>query len=175
MITEQKLDIRTITMGISLYSCAHPDNETALSERIRPASPRSAKDLVKTGEALESEFGIPIVNKRISVTPVERLWRRHAGDPIVRGARAGSPRQRNTGVNYIGGYSALVQKGMTAADRRAHRVAFRKRSATTERVCSSVNVGSTRAGIDMDAVALDRADQSRISRQRPRTATLPAA
>ncbi|MBR2942957.1 MAG: DUF711 family protein, partial [Clostridia bacterium] len=150
MITEEKLDIRTITMGISLYECAHPD-KNALYTRVYDRIARQAQNLVATGEALEREFGIPIVNKRISVTPAS-LVAAACGDPIVV-ARAMDAAAKETGVNYIGGYTALVQKGMTASDR-ALIASLPEALSTTERVCSSVNVASTRAGIDMDAVRL---------------------
>ena len=150
MITEEKLDIRTITMGISLYSCAHPDKKQ-LYQNVYDRITTQAKVLVKTGETLEREFGIPIVNKRISVTSAS-LVAAACGDPIVV-ARAMDAAAKETGVNYIGGYTALVQKGMTASDR-ALIASLPEALSTTERVCSSVNVASTRAGIDMDAVRL---------------------
>ena len=150
MITEEKLDIRTITMGISLYDCVHPDKDI-LYRNVYDRITTQAKDLVRTGEALEREFGIPIVNKRISVTPAS-LVAAACGDPVVV-ARAMDAAAKETGVNYIGGYTALVQKGMTASDR-ALIASLPEALSTTERVCSSVNVASTRAGIDMDAVRL---------------------
>ena len=150
MITEEKLDIRTITMGISLYDCVHPDRDI-LCRNVYDRITTQAKDLVRTGEALEREFGIPIVNKRISVTPAS-LVAAACGDPVVV-ARAMDAAAKETGVNYIGGYTALVQKGMTASDR-ALIASLPEALSTTERVCSSVNVASTRAGIDMDAVRL---------------------
>ena len=150
MITEEKLDIRTITMGISLYECVHPDKKI-LYQNVYDRITTQARDLVKTGETLEREFGIPIVNKRISVTPAS-LVAAACGDPVVV-ARAMDAAAKETGVNYIGGYTALVQKGMTASDR-ALIASLPEALSTTERVCSSVNVASTRAGIDMDAVCL---------------------
>ena len=150
MITEEKLDIRTITMGISLYECVHPDKKI-LYQNVYDRITTQARDLVKTGETLEREFGIPIVNKRISVTPAS-LVAAACGDPVVV-ARAMDAAAKETGVNYIGGYTALVQKGMTASDR-ALIASLPEALSTTERVCSSVNVASTRAGIDMDAVRL---------------------
>ena len=114
MITEEKLDIRTITMGISLYECVHPDKKI-LYQNVYDRITTQARDLVKTGETLEREFGIPIVNKRISVTPAS-LVAAACGDPVVV-ARAMDAAAKETGVNYIGGYTALVQKGMTASDR----------------------------------------------------------
>ena len=148
MITEEKLDIRTITMGISLYDCVHPDRDI-LYRNVYDRITTQAKDLVRTGEALEREFGIPIVNKRISVTPAS-LVAAACGDPVVV-ARAMDAAAKETGVNYIGGYTALVQKGMTASDR-ALIASLPEALSTTERVCSSVNVASTKAGINMDAV-----------------------
>ena len=150
MITEEKLDIRTITMGISLYECCHPDKKI-LYNNVYDRITKQAEHLVKTGEDLEREFGIPIVNKRISVTPAS-LVAAACGDPIVV-ARAMDAAAKETGVNYIGGYTALVQKGMTQSDR-ALIASLPEALSTTERVCSSVNVASTRAGIDMDAVRL---------------------
>ncbi len=150
MISEEKLDVRTITMGISLYACAHPDPK-ALYTRIYDRITKKAEHLVETGEALEREFGIPIVNKRISVTPAS-LVAAACGDPVVV-ARAMDDAAKQTGVNFIGGYTALVQKGMTPSDR-ALIASLPEALSTTERVCASVNVASTRAGIDMDAVRL---------------------
>ena len=150
MITAEKLDIRTITMGISLYSCAHPDKKE-LERRIYDTITKRAERLVQVGEELEREFGIPIVNKRISVTPAS-LVTAACGDPLP-AARAMDAAAKATGVNFIGGYTALVQKGMTDADR-ALIASLPEALSTTERVCASVNVASTRAGIDMDAVRL---------------------
>ena len=150
MIEAEKLDIRTITMGISLYDCADPD-PARMAVKIYDRITKQAENLVKTGEALEREYGIPIVNKRISVTPVS-LVAAACGEPL-RAAGAMDDAARETGVNFIGGYSALVQKGMTASDRRLID-SLPEALSTTERVCASVNVASTRAGIDMDAVRL---------------------
>ena len=150
MITNEKLDIRTITMGISLYECADPD-PVKMADKIYDRITKQAEHLVETGEQLEREYGIPIVNKRISVTPIS-LIAAASGDP-VRAALAMDRAAKETGVNFIGGYTALVQKGMTASDRRLI-ASLPEALSTTERVCSSVNVASTRAGIDMDAVRL---------------------
>ena len=150
MIQEQNFDIRTITLGINLLDCSHPVAE-ACAARVYDKICMTAKDLVKTGEAIERELGIPIVNKRISVTPAS-LVAASCGDPVVV-ARAMDAAAKETGVNYIGGYTALVQKGMTRSDR-ALIASLPEALSTTERVCSSVNVASTRAGIDMDAVRL---------------------
>ncbi len=150
MIDQEKLDVRTITMGISLFDCVC-DDETRLADRVYDRITRQAEHLVEVGEALEREFGVPIVNKRISVTPISLIT--GAVQNPVTVARALDRAAQTTGVNFIGGYSALVQKGMTAADRRLI-LSIPEALSETERMCSSVNVGSTRAGINMDAVAL---------------------
>ena len=152
MIDQQHLDIRTITMGISLLDCCDADPKRAC-EKIYEKITRSAKDLVKTGEAIEAEFGIPIVNKRISVTPIALVAGASDTEDYVPFAVALDRARAETGVNFVGGFSALVQKGMTAADRKLIR-AIPEALATTELVCSSVNIGSTKAGINMDAVRL---------------------
>ncbi len=152
MIDQQHLDIRTITMGISLLDCCDSDPKRAC-EKIYDKITRSAKDLVKTGEAIEAEFGIPIVNKRISVTPIALVAGASETRDYVPFAVALDKARAETGVNFIGGFSALVQKGMTGADLRLIR-SIPEALATTELVCASVNIGSTKAGINMDAVAL---------------------
>ena len=152
MIDQQHLDIRTITMGISLLDCCDSDPKRAC-EKIYDKITRSAKDLVKTGEAIEAEFGIPIVNKRISVTPIALVAGASEARDYVPFAGALDKARAETGVNCIGGFSALVQKGMTGADLRLIR-SIPEALATTELVCASVNIGSTKAGINMDAVAL---------------------
>ena len=152
MIDQQHLDIRTITMGISLLSCCDPNAERAC-EKIYDKITRYAEKLVKTGEDIEREFGIPIVNKRISVTPVSLVAGASETEDYVPFALTLDRAAQTTGVNFLGGYSALVQKGMTAADEKLIR-SIPEGLARTEPVCSSVNVGSTRAGINMDAVAL---------------------
>ncbi|HIS52712.1 MAG TPA: PFL family protein [Candidatus Onthomonas avicola] len=150
MIDQQHLDIRTITMGISLLSCADPDPE-ACCRKIYDKICRRAERLVPTGEAIETEFGIPIVNKRISVTPIALVAAGCETADYVPFAKALDRAARTCGVNFIGGYSALVQKGLTEADRKLMN-AIPEALAETELVCASVNVGSTRAGINMDAV-----------------------
>ena len=150
MIDHQKLDVRTITMGISLFSCVS-DDEGALCRRIYDLITRRAENLVKVGRDIESEFGVPIVNKRISVTPVALVT--GAIKHPERMAMALDRAAAETGVDFIGGYSALVHKGMTEADRRLI-ASIPEAIANTKLVCSSVNVGSTRAGINMDAVRL---------------------
>ena len=152
MIDQQHLDIRTITMGISLLSCARSDPRAAC-DAIYDKITRYAEKLVKTGEDIEREFGIPIVNKRISVTPIALVAAASETEDYVPFAAALDKAAKTTGVNFIGGFSALVQKGMTDADRRLI-AAIPEALATTDLVCSSVNVGSTKAGINMDAVAL---------------------
>ena len=146
MIQEQNFDIRTITLGINLLDCSHPVAE-ACAARVYDKICQTAKDLVKTGENIERELGIPIVNKRISVTPISLICQ---GDPRPI-ARALDRAAKEMGVNFLGGYSALMQKGATKADERLVE-SIPEVLATTERLCSSVNVGSTRAGINMNAV-----------------------
>ena len=150
MIDQEKLDVRTITMGISLFGCVN-DDINKLCSNIYDHITRQAENLVKVGEDIEREFGVPIVNKRIAVTPVA-LITGGVKDPLPV-ARVLDKAAKAVGVNFLGGYSALVQKGMTRADR-ALIASIPEALATTDLVCSSVNVGSTRAGIDMDAVKL---------------------
>ena len=152
MIDRQHLDIRTITMGISLLSCADRDAKAAC-EKIYDKITRYAEGLVKTGEDIEREFGIPIVNKRISVTPIALVAAASETEDYVPFAVALDRAAKAVGVNFIGGFSALVQKGMSDADHRLI-AAIPEALAVTDLVCSSVNVGSTKAGINMDAVAL---------------------
>ncbi len=152
MIDQQHLDIRTITMGISLLSCCDPSAETAC-RKIYDKICRKAEHLVQTGEEIEREFGIPIVNKRISVTPMALVAGASETSDYVPFAKAMDRAAKACGVNFIGGYSALVQKGMTQADRKLI-ASIPEALAVTDFVCSSVNVGSTRAGINMDAVRL---------------------
>ena len=149
MIDEEKLDVRTITMGISLFSCVSDDTRR-LCDNIYDRITRKAERLVKVGEDIEKEYGVPIVNKRIAVTPAALITGKC--DPLSV-AHALDRAAKETGVNFLGGYSALVQKGMTESDR-ALIASIPEALATTDLVCSSVNVGSTRAGIDMDAVKL---------------------
>ena len=152
MIDQQHLDIRTITMGISLLSCADSSAERAC-EKIYDKISRYAERLVATGEEIEREFGIPIVNKRVSVTPIALVAAASETEDYVPFAKALDRAAKNVGVNFIGGFSALVQKGMTDADRKLI-AAIPEALACTDLVCSSVNVGSSKAGINMDAVAL---------------------
>lgn len=151
MIQEENLDIRTITMGISLVDCADSDIDKSC-EKVYAKITRLAKDLVKTGEFLEKKYGIPIVNKRISVTPIAMLAGVSGGDP-VKYAKTLDKAAHAVGVNFIGGYSALVQKGFSAGDMELIE-SIPRALAETDIVCSSVNIGSTKAGINMDAVKI---------------------
>ena len=152
MIDQQHLDVRTVTMGISLLDCCDSDPKAAC-RKIYDKITTSAKDLVRVGEEIEAEFGIPIVNKRISVTPIALVAGASECEDYFCFAEALDNARRETGVNFVGGFSALVQKGMTPADEKLIR-SIPRALAETELVCSSVNVGSTMAGINMDAVAL---------------------
>lgn len=151
MIDDENLDIRTITMGISLLDCADSDVDRA-AEKVYDKICRKAENLVSVGCAIEKKYGIPIINKRVSVTPIAMLAAVSGGDP-VKYARALQRAAESVGVNYIGGYSALVQKGFAAGDRELI-LSIPEALAVTDRVCSSVNIGSTKAGINMDAVKM---------------------
>ncbi|MBR6332254.1 MAG: PFL family protein [Dehalococcoidales bacterium] len=152
MIEQQHLDIRTVTMGISLLSCCD-ENPVKACAKIYDKIARSAAHLVKTCKDIESEFGIPIVNKRISVTPMSLVAAASDTNNYVPFAKAMDRAAKECGVNFIGGFSALVQKAMTVADRRLIE-SIPEALASTDIVCSSVNVGTTKAGINMDAIAL---------------------
>lgn len=151
MIDEECLDIRTITMGISLMDCADTDIDRSC-EKIYRKITEKAKDLVQTARDISTEYGIPIINQRISVTPISLLQSVSGGD-CTKYAKVLDRAGKDIGVNFIGGYSALVQKGMTVGDRELIE-SIPQALAETEIVCSSVNVGSTKAGINMDAVRL---------------------
>lgn len=151
MIDNENLDIRTITMGISLLDCAD-GNIDASCRKIYDKITRLAKNLVKTGEDIEAEYGIPIINKRIAVTPISMLVAASGGDP-VKYALTLEKAAEATGVNFIGGYSALVQKGFAKGDE-ALINSIPEALKVTSHLCSSVNIGSTKAGINMDAVKL---------------------
>ena len=151
MIDQQHLDIRTITMGISLLDCADTDIERSCT-KVYDKICRLAGDLVRTGEDIEAEFGIPIVNKRVSVTPISLVGAGTGAQSYVPYAKALDRAAHEIGVNFLGGFSALVHKGMTESDR-VLIASIPEALAETELVCASVNVGSTRAGINMDAVA----------------------
>ncbi|MCO6537694.1 MAG: PFL family protein [Gilliamella sp.] len=150
MIEEEKLDIRTITMGISLLDCIDSDGEKA-RQKIYNKITHLAKDLVKVGDQITSEFGIPIINKRISVTPISLIAGASDDKDYVAFAKTLDEAAKAVGVNFIGGFSALVQKGYHKGDEILIK-SIPQALAQTERVCSSVNVGSTQTGINMDAV-----------------------
>lgn len=154
MIRQENLDVRTITMGISLLDCADSDLGR-LNDKIYDRITTYAKDLVKTGQDIEKEFGIPIVNKRISITPISMVGASacRTPDDYVEIAKTLDRAAKSVGVNFLGGYSAVVSKGMTESDRLLIR-SIPQALAQTEFICSSVNVGSTKTGINMDAVKL---------------------
>ena len=154
MIEQENLDVRTITMGISLLDCIDSDLDT-MNEKIYNKITTKAKDLVATGDKIAAEFGIPVVNKRVSVTPIALVGgvACHSTEDFVSVAKTLDKAAKTIGVNFIGGYSALVSKGMTPAEDLLIR-SIPQALAVTERVCSSVNVGSTKTGINMDAVKL---------------------
>lgn len=151
MIQDNKLDVRTITMGISLLGCISEDGER-MCTRIYDHITKEAEYLVKTGEDLERELGVPIINKRISVTPISLIGGASNLPNYVPIARALDKAAKAVGVNFIGGFSALVSKGYTEGDRKLI-ASIPEALATTDIVCSSVGIGSTKAGINMDAVA----------------------
>ena len=152
MIQDECLDIRTITMGISLLDCCASDMNT-VCDRVYEKITRLAEHLVETGQQIETEYGIPIINKRISITPAAMLVSAtRGGDPVLL-ARTLQRAAETTGVNFIGGFSALVHKGFSAGDEALIR-AIPQALAETKNLCASVNIGSTKAGINMDAVRL---------------------
>ncbi|MBR3675062.1 MAG: DUF711 family protein, partial [Bacilli bacterium] len=151
MIEEENLDVRTITMGISLVDCI--DNDINKScEKVYNKIYKYAKDLVKVGNEISKKYGIPIVNKRVSVTPISILVGVSGGDPVLY-AKTLDKVAKDIGIDFIGGYSALVQKGFAPGDRELIDSIPRALNETSF-VCSSVNVGSTRAGINLDAVKI---------------------
>lgn len=150
MITQNNLDVRTITMGISLRDCADPDVKVC-AQKIYDKITTKAKDLVKVGEQLEAELGVPIIHKRISVTPISLVGEACKTDSYVPLAKTLDDAAKAVGVNFIGGFSALVEKGYTHGDRTLIR-SIPEALSTTDIVCSSVAIGSTKAGINMDAV-----------------------
>lgn len=150
MIEEEKLDIRTITMGISLLDCIDSDIDKACS-KIYDKITNSAKDLVKVGNEIETEFGIPIVNKRVSVTPISIIGGATNADSYLKFAETLDRAAETLGVDFIGGFSALVHKGYTKGDEILIK-SIPEALAKTKKVCSSVNVGSSKCGINMDAV-----------------------
>ena len=159
MIDQQHLDVRTVTMGISLLDCADRDIDVCC-DRIYEKICRKAEKLVPTGEQIEREFGIPIVNKRVSVTPISLVAASCEAEEYTPLAKTLDRAAKTLGINFIGGFSALAHKGFTESDKRLI-YSIPRALTETELVCSSVNVASTRAGINMDAVAL----MGRIIRQ----------
>lgn len=151
MIQEQNLDVRTITMGISLIDCMDTDIQKSC-EKVYNKIYSYAKDLVKTGEAISKKYGIPIINKRVAVTPISMLAGVSGGDPILY-AKTLDKVANDIGIDFIGGYSALVQKGFAPGDLELIE-SIPQALAQTSKLCSSVNIGSTRAGINLDAVKL---------------------
>lgn len=152
MVEDENLDIRTITMGISLRDCSHPDIDIC-AQKIYDKITTLAKDLVKTGDAIAEEYGVPIINKRISVTPISMVAESCDAESYVKIAHALDRAAAEVGVNFIGGFSALVHKGFTKGDKILIS-SIPQALAETERVCASVNIATTKAGINMDAVLL---------------------
>ncbi len=152
MIQDEHLDVRTITMGISLLDCCHSSIDT-LCDKVYDKITRSAKDLVTTGEKIEKTYGIPIINKRISITPAAMLLAACDDKDAVKLAKTLERAATTCGVNFLGGFSALVQKGFAPGDRELI-AAIPEALAVTDHLCASVNIGSTKAGINMDAVAM---------------------
>ena len=152
MIKDENLDIRTITMGISLYDCSS-DDVNVVCDRIYDKITKRAERLVPVGCEIEKELGIPIINKRVSVTPISLVGGRYSSEDYIKIAKTLDRAANTLGINFIGGYGALVQKGFTDNARNLIE-SIPVALAETERVCSSVNVASTKAGINMDAVAM---------------------
>ncbi len=152
MVTNENLDIRTVTMGINLRGCSHPDIRT-FNEQVYCRILSCAENLVRTTEEIQSLFGIPIINRRISVTPVAIVAESCRADDLVSVAETLDRAAHEAGIDFIGGYSALVHKGMTPGDLKLI-TSIPRALASTKKVCSSVNVATTKAGINMDAVAL---------------------
>lgn len=152
MVQTENFDIRTITLGISLRDCAHPDIKV-VCQKIYDKITSKAENLINIGKDLENQYGIPIINKRISVTPIALVAEACEEDSYVEIAKTLDKAAKEVGVNFIGGFSSLVHKGMTKGDEKLIRsIPYSLKE--TERVCSSVNIGTTKAGINMDAVKL---------------------
>ena len=152
MVSEQNLDLRTITMGISLAGCADEDMGR-MCDKVYDRITTTAENLVQTADDLQDEYGIPIANKRVSVTPVAQIAAGCKDEDLSPIAHAMDRAAETLGIDFMGGFSALVQKGIGATDRKLIN-SVPEALATTERVCSSLNIASTRAGINMDAVLL---------------------
>jgi hypothetical protein len=151
MIQQENLDIRTITMGISLRDCCHEQGEIS-RRKIYDKITRYVENLVRVGEDIEKEYGIPIINKRVSVTPIALVAESSTDEDYVRFAQTLDKAADTVGINFIGGFSALVHKGYTGGDRKLIK-SIPEALSTTSKVCSSVNIATTKAGINMDAVA----------------------
>ena len=169
MIEEQNFDIRTITMGISLLDCIDPDIDKA-AEKIYAKITDKARDLVKVGNEISAELGIPIVNKRVCVTPIAIIGAATNATDYVPLARAMDEAAQKVGIDFIGGFSALVQKGYAKGDKILID-SIPAALAATQKVCSSVNIGSTKTGINMSAVA----DMGRVIKETARLSDLGAA
>ena len=152
MFTQENLDVRTVTMGISLLDCIDPDPARACEKIYRKITTRAAK-LVPTVESIATEYGIPIINKRISVTPIAMLLGACPDADPVDFAKTLDAASKAVGVNFVGGYTALVHKGFSAGDKRLIQ-SIPRALAQTDIVCSSVNIGATKAGLNMDAIKL---------------------
>ncbi|HOI16619.1 MAG TPA: DUF711 family protein, partial [Geobacteraceae bacterium] len=152
MVTTEHLDIRTVTMGINLRGCSHPDIKI-FNEQVYDRILSCAENLVRTTDEIQSLYGIPIINKRISVTPIAIVAESCRTDDLVSVAETLDRAAHDAGIDFIGGFSALVQKGTTPGDLKLI-TSIPRAMATTKKVCSSVNVATTKAGINMDAVAL---------------------
>ena len=152
MISDENLDVRTITMGISLLDCIDSDSDKAC-QKIYDKITTKAKDLVKVGEQIQEEYGIPIINKRVTVTPISLIAAASHDQDYVKYALTLDKAAHTLGIDFIGGYSALVQKGYQNGDKTLIK-SIPEALAQTDLVCASVNVGSTRSGINMDAVAM---------------------
>lgn len=151
MISDENLDVRTITMGISLLDCIDSDSDKAC-RKIYDKITTKARDLVKVGEQIQEEYGIPIINKRVTVTPISLIAAASHDQDYVKYALTLDKAAHTLGIDFIGGYSALVQKGYQSGDKTLIK-SIPEALAQTDLVCASVNVGSTRSGINMDAVA----------------------
>ena len=169
MIEEQNFDIRTITMGISLLDCIDPDMGKA-AEKIYAKITEKARDLVKVGNEISAELGIPIVNKRVCVTPIAIIGAATNATDYVPLAKAMDEAAQKVGIDFIGGFSALVQKGYAKGDKILID-SIPAALAATQKVCSSVNIGSTKTGINMSAVA----DMGRVIKETARLSDLGAA
>ena len=152
MIEDENLDIRTITMGISLLDCCSQDIDDSC-RRVYDKIARKAEKLVRVGCEIEKEYGVPIINKRIAVTPIAMLLGACPDADPVEFAKTLDAAGKKVGVNFVGGYSALVHKGFSAGDRRLIE-SIPRALAETDIVCSSVNIGATKAGLNMDAIKL---------------------